>query len=94
MDGATAGDAAAVSAIYVYHRRVAYELSELAIFLLAALQDVELLGVGEFAVVECVLDLRPDLHHRTEFRLLDLFGDLLLTETVQHRLLHQRHLLH
>ena len=51
---------------------------ERAIFLLGSFQDVELLGVGEFVVVESVLDLGLDLHHRTAFRLLHLLGDLLL----------------
>ena len=59
-----------------------------------AFQDVGILGVGEIAIGESVLDLGPDPNPSAELRLLDLSCDLLLAESAQQSLLHQRHLLH
>ena len=67
---------------------------KLRVLLLGAFLIVEFLGVGEIGIVECVLDLCPDLPPGTEFMLLRLLGDLLLPKSVQHLLLHHRHLLH
>ena len=52
-----------------------------------------LLGVAALAVVEGVLDVWPDLHHRAEFWLLELMRDV-FSKSVQHRLLDEPILLH
>ena len=58
------------SRLVVLHERHldgAHRLLELGIFLFSAFVNVALLGVGELAVVEAVVDLWPDPHHWTAF---------------------------
>ena len=70
----------------------AHRVLEFAVFLLSSIQDFQLLRFSEFAIAERVLALGPNLDHCAQFWLLHLLWDLLWSESVQHSLLQQSHL--